>query len=221
MPAASPIYSLMMLCGIGLGAVYWYRHSKSDSRVALIYGAGLAGAFLGAKLAFFIAEGWLYRHDPQRWMIWLSGKSVMGALPGGWLGVEMAKRALHYSQTTGDRFARLLPLSLILGRVGCLRAGCCLGVDGSFGRWPAVPVEIGFQILAWFALWLMGRKGWQREQHFHLYLIGYGLFRFVHEFFRSTPKPWHGTSGYQWIALVTLIAALIAYRIRHKAQEKH
>jgi phosphatidylglycerol:prolipoprotein diacylglycerol transferase len=207
----SPVYTLMMLCGIAWGAFYWYRQSKSDWRVALIYGAGLAGAFAGAKIAFLLAEGWLLADSPQRWVLWLSGKSVMGALPGGWAGVELAKKVLGYERTTGDRFARLIPPALILGRIGCLYAGCCTGIVCSFGKWPAVEVEMGFQVLAWAALWLMARRGWQREQHFHLYLMAYGLFRFGHEFLRATPKLFWGTSGYQWIALATVIAAAVAY----------
>ena len=115
----------MLLSGIAWGAVYWFRESKQDGRVALIYAAGLAGAFTGAKLAFLLAEGWLYFNDPNRWVIWLSGKSIMGALPGGWLGVEIAKKVLGYREITGDRFAMLLPVPLILGRLGCLSAGCC------------------------------------------------------------------------------------------------
>src|SRR5688572_23702762 len=90
--AGSPLYSLMLLAGLAWGAVYWFRESKKDGRVALIYFGGLVGAFAGAKLAFLLAEGWLHFKDPNRWLIWLSGKSVMGALPGGWVGVELAKR---------------------------------------------------------------------------------------------------------------------------------
>ena len=59
----------------------------------------------------------------------------------------------------------------------------------SIGPWPAVFVEIGFQLVALLCLWAMRRKQWQKGQHFHLYLIGYGLFRFGHEFLRATPKP--------------------------------
>jgi phosphatidylglycerol:prolipoprotein diacylglycerol transferase len=51
-------------------------------------------------------------------------------------------------------------------------------------------------------------------QHFHLYLIAYGLFRFAHEFLRATPKAFGGLSGYQLIALATAITAAIAYRRR-------
>ncbi|MBC8128390.1 MAG: prolipoprotein diacylglyceryl transferase [Gloeobacteraceae cyanobacterium ES-bin-144] len=213
-PSGSPIYGLMLISGIIWGAVYWFRESKKDGRVALIYAAGLAGAFAGAKLAFLLAEGWLYVHDPNRWLFWLSGKSIMGALPGGWMGVEIAKKTLGYHEVTGDRFAMLLPVPLILGRIGCLHAGCCGGIVYSLGAWPAVQVEIVFQIMAMAALWLMRRKHLLAGQHFHLYLIAYGLFRFSHEFLRSTPKPFLGISGYQLIALATMLAAIIAYRRR-------
>ena len=213
----SLLYGLMLLLGIAWGGVYWFRESKKDDRVALIYVAGLAGAFAGAKLAFLLAEGWLYWQDPQRWMIVLSGKSIMGALPGAWLGVEIAKRMLGYRETTGDRFAMLLPLPLILGRIGCLSAGCCGGIACTFGNWPAVQVEIGFQGVAMVGLWVLRRRRLQVGQHFHLYLIGYGLFRFSHEFLRATPKPFLGFSGYQVLGLFTVLAALIAYRRRRAA----
>lgn len=204
----------MLLAGIAWGAVYWFRESKKDSRVAFIYVFGLLGAFIGAKLAFLFAEGWLYFNEANRWLVWLSGKSIMGALPGGWIGVEMAKKSLGYRETTGDRFALLLPVPLILGRIGCLYAGCCGGKMGSLGQWPSVQVEITFQIFALAALLILRRNQWQTGQHFHLFLIGYGLFRFFHEFMRATPKPFFGTSGYQWIALATVFAAVIAYRRR-------
>lgn len=213
-PSGSPVYSLMLLLGIVIGAVYWFRVSKTDGRLPLIYFGGLVGAFTGAKLAYLLAEGWLHVDHPLRWQLWLSGKSIMGALPGGWAGVEIVKRAMGYRAVTGDRFALLLPVPLILGRIGCLSAGCCPGIACSFGKWPAVPVEIGFQVTALVALLVMRARHWQGGQHFHLYLIAYGLFRFGHEFLRDTPKPFAGLSGYQILALATAGAALIAYRRR-------
>jgi phosphatidylglycerol:prolipoprotein diacylglycerol transferase len=37
-------------------------------------------------------------------------------------------------------------------------------------------------------------------QHFHIYLIAYGVFRFFHEFLRETPKVAGPLSGYQMVA---------------------
>ncbi|BCX47685.1 hypothetical protein HAHE_15930 [Haloferula helveola] len=215
MPSAgSPIYSLAIIIGIAIGAAGWWKLSKNDSRLPIIYFAGIASAFLGAKLAFLFAEGWMYAGHPDRWLAWLSGKSVMGALPAGWAGVELAKKATGYRQITGDRFALLIPIPLILGRVGCISAGCCPGIPIGDGRWPAVPVEIGFQLAALTGLLVLQWRKLLPGQHFHLYLIAYGTFRFAHEFLRATPKPFLGLSGYQILALATAIAAAVAFRTR-------
>jgi hypothetical protein len=48
-------------------------------------------------------------------------------LPGGCGGVELGKRVVGYTATTGDRFAVIAPVSIVSGRVGCLLHGCCLG----------------------------------------------------------------------------------------------
>lgn len=210
----SSIYSALLIFGILISAVYWVRVSKDDSRLSLIYIGGLVAAFIGAKLAFLFAEGWMYLDHPQRIPILLSGKSIIGALPGGWIGVEIMKKIMGYREITGDRFATILPIPLILGRIGCLHAGCCGGITCSFGKWPSVPVEIGFQIVAIFVLWIMRKKSFLVTQHFHLYLITYGIFRFFHEFLRATPKPFIGLSGYQIIAILTCAAAIFAFRTR-------
>jgi len=215
-PMGSPLYSILLIIGILLGAVYWVRVSKNDSRLPIIYIGGLVAAFIGAKLAFLFSEGWLYLDHPQRIPILLSGKSIIGALPGGWIGVELMKKWMGYRATTGDRFATILPIPLILGRLGCLHAGCCGGITCSFGKWPSVPVEIGFQVLAMLSLWLMRKRSALTGQHFHIYLIAYGLFRFLHEFLRTTPKPFFGLSGYQIIALLLAVAASLAFMARRK-----
>jgi len=198
-PAGSPVYLVMMVIGIGIGAVYWARQAKHDSRLPLVYFGGLVGAFLGAKLAFLFAEGWLYFDHPQRNLIWLSGKSITGALPGGWIGVEIVKHVVGYNATTGDRFAVLIPIPLALGRLGCLHAGCCKGNDICGFLWPAVPVQIGFQFLPLVILLILKRRSRFPGQLFHLYLIAYGLFGFSHVFFRVTPKPFLVLSGFEII----------------------
>lgn len=212
----SALYSSLLIVGILIGAIYWVRVSKNDSSLPLIYLGGLVGAFIGAKLTFLFAEGWMYFDHPQRIPILLSGKSIIGALPGGWAGVEIAKKFMGYRAITGDRFATILPIPLILGRLGCLHAGCCGGITCSFGKWPSVPVEIGFQVVSILVLSQMRKRSILPGQHFYLYLIAYGLFRFLHEFLRATPKPFLGLSGYQIIAITLAVAAMLAFRTRAK-----
>lgn len=259
MNPSSP-YSLLLLLGIGVTLWWWRRLARRDERLLSIYIAALVGAFLGAKLVYLAAEGWMYAGSPDRWRVWATGKSILGALLGGYASVEVAKRALGYRQATGDFFALVAPVGIILGRVGCLLHGCCLGHEcaeahwwtlrDSHGteRWPAVPMEIAFNLAALaFFLALRARQGAARRsvqypvfsiqkdaatphplntppparlrgQHFHLYLMAYGCFRFAHEFLRDTPRIGSGITGYQLAALGCVV--LGAWGFSRRAREQ-
>jgi prolipoprotein diacylglyceryltransferase len=52
---------------------------------------------------------------------------VIGALMGGYLGVEIAKKLVGIRHSTGDAFAVAVPLSLGIGRIACVLGGCCYG----------------------------------------------------------------------------------------------
>src|SRR6202166_267483 len=123
----STAYGWLMLAGIVVSLLFWSRWARRDERLVLIYIAALAGASLGAKLVYLAAEGWLHWHDPDRWVILATGKSITGALLGGYAAVELAKHLLKYKGTTGDWFAIIAPLGIMFGRVGCMIHGCCLG----------------------------------------------------------------------------------------------
>lgn len=112
--------------------------------------------------------------------------------------------------------ALLLPIPVILGRVGCLQAGCCGGLSFGGRPWPSVPVEITHRVLAFVVLLILRCRHWLVGQHFHRYLAAYGLFRFGHELLRATTKPIFGISGYQLIASATVLAGAIAFRHRQK-----
>jgi phosphatidylglycerol:prolipoprotein diacylglycerol transferase len=223
-------YSLLILAGIAVSLVFWVRLAKRDERLLVIYIAALVSAFLGAKVAYLAAEGWMYWDAPDRWMIWATGKSILGALLGGYAGGEVAKKLTGYSQATGDWFALIAPVGIALGRFGCLLHGCCPGrpcapawwtvADAqSVPRWPAVPVEIAFNVAAILVFISLRRRHLLAGQHFHLYLIGYGVFRFGHEFLRATPRVAGGVSGYQVAALA--VAALGAFGFARRRHAPH
>src|SRR6201985_2296433 len=175
----STAYGWLMLASILISVLWWSRLAKRDERLLIIYFAALVSAFLGAKLVYLAAEGWMFWDDPQRWVIWATGKTILGALLGGYAGVEVAKKWTGYAAPTGDWFALIAPLGIALGRVGCLVHGCCLGrrcapawwtirdVHG-IARWPAVPVEIGFNIAAILVFIGLRRRQVLPGQHFHL-----------------------------------------------------
>jgi phosphatidylglycerol:prolipoprotein diacylglycerol transferase len=215
-------YSVLMLAGIVISGAFWSRLARRDERLVFIYAAALGGAFAGAKLAYIVSEGWLYFGRAGMWLALATGKSIVGALLGGYAAVELAKKFSGYKEATGDWFASIVPLVVALGRVGCLIHGCCLGIAmpaawytirDPFGqpRWPAVPVEMAFNLLCAAMFWQLRRKRLLVGQHFHIYLMAYGLFRFFHEFLRDTPRIYHGLTGYQLFAAACAALGLVGF----------
>jgi phosphatidylglycerol:prolipoprotein diacylglycerol transferase len=225
-----PYYGWLMLAGIAVSVVIWTRLAKRDGRLLLIYLGALSGAFIGAKLGYILVEGWADLHAPDSWRRLAAGKTILGALLGGYAGVEAAKKWVGWSEPTGDLFALVAPLGIVLGRIGCLLHGCCLGVvcykaewwtladRSGVPRWPAVPVEIGFNLAAIGIFGLVRLAGRLPGQHFHLYLIGYGIFRFAHEFWRATPRIIGPLSGYQGLALMVIGLCVWGLIRRQRAQ---
>jgi phosphatidylglycerol:prolipoprotein diacylglycerol transferase len=212
MSLVSTAYGWLTLAGIFVSLALWSRVARRDERLVLIYVAALAGAMLGAKLVYLGAEGWRHWHDPDCWRQLATGKSIVGGLLGGYAGVEIAKRGLGYTAGTGDWFALVTPVSIILGRVGCLLNGCCLGrvcapawftMNDAHGvaRWPAALVELLFNVILLGVALGLRRARCLPGQHFHIYLLAYGGFRFCHEFLRDTPVIIGPFTGYQLAAL--------------------
>lgn len=212
LPPHSTAYGWLMLTGIFVSIFVWSRMIKRDDRLVLIYVAALVGAFLGAKLVYLGAEGWLHMHDPDRWVILATGKSITGALLGGYLAVEIAKVLVRYEGTTGDWFAVIVPIGIMIGRIGCMINGCCLGkplpaswytINDIHGvpRWPASQVEFIFNGVMLGVILMLRWGRIAPGQLFHIYLMAYGIFRFFHEFLRDTPQIIGPFSGYQIAAL--------------------
>jgi phosphatidylglycerol:prolipoprotein diacylglycerol transferase len=215
-------YTWLLFAGVIISFLFWKRRARRDKRLVFIYGAALVGAFFGAKIVYLLAEGWLHFGAADMWPQLLAGKSILGALLGGYIFVELAKRHVGYEKTTGDDFALVAPISIGLGRIGCLLHGCCLGVVCQPGwytlqdsegvtRWPVVPVELAFNAVAFLLFLFLRYRKLASGQHFHLYLIGYGLFRFGHEFVRATPRLVGAFSGYHFAALAVALFGMTCF----------
>jgi phosphatidylglycerol:prolipoprotein diacylglycerol transferase len=232
-------YPALAIFGILLTSYFWGRLTarpdfNSDRRLPMIYLCGLIAAFLGAKIVYLAAEGWLllprYADNPTLvWQAWFTGKTITGALLGGYLGVELGKKMLGYQRPTGDLFAVLVPIGLSLGRVGCWIRGCCLGVEmhphwwtladvNGTPRWPSVQVELAFNILFFFFALTCWRRRAFEGQVFHLYLIAYAIFRFAHEFLRDTPNIVGAISGYQIATVAIFTLGVVRYWQRAKTR---
>lgn len=226
----STAYGWLMLAGIFVSIALWSRVARHDERLVLVYVAALVSAFIGAKLVYLGAEGWLHWHDASRWVILATGKSITGALLGGYLGVEIAKRLLKYNAVTGDWFAIIVPIGVMFGRIGCMLNGCCLGkvlqpnwytIADSHGvpRWPASEVEFLFNGVMLGVILLLRWGRIAPGQLFHIYLIAYGMFRFFHEFLRDTPAILGPISGYQIASLAIVALGLAGFVLRQKERQ--
>ncbi len=128
-----------------LGAqLFWLLRRRGadllDSRTRLtVLGGAMLGAGLGAKLLHILTL------LPQRvelgWGPVLGGKSILGALLGGHLGVEIAKRLVGETRRTGDLFVLPLCLGIAVGRLGCFFTGLA---DGTYGGPTTLPWGVDF-----------------------------------------------------------------------------
>jgi phosphatidylglycerol:prolipoprotein diacylglycerol transferase len=199
--------------------------------------AAFIGGSLGGKLPFVLGrlKAWLDGSAPvpegnafwpQLLGAWLGdGKTITAALIGAYLAVELAKRLLDVRAKTGDSFAVPLALAMAVGRWGCFFNGCCYGTptdlpwgvpfavpDGDGVRWvkchPTQIYESLFHFTAALALLWLARRDLFPRQRLKLYLIAYGVYRFLTEFIRPEPRDYAGLTFYQWAAL--LLAAGLA-----------
>ena len=149
--------------------------------------------------------------------------------------MELAKRHYGHRAPTGDAFAVGLPLSLGMGRLGCVFVGCCPGIpiasDSAWAlislrlhqeaRFPATLLESYFHIGAALVQFVLTLRGIGNGLRLLGYFVAYGAFRFAIEFARDVPRPLAGLSYYQVLAafLGLLASATLATRWHTKRGE--
>jgi phosphatidylglycerol---prolipoprotein diacylglyceryl transferase len=228
-------YAVMVLLGFALTMTFPLTKQFTDPRDRRRYyilQAITAGcALLGAKLAVLFGDALWPLKEFHDWGALLGGgRSLAGALLLGFLGAEAAKPLLNYDIPPNDRFAIILPFSIGLGRIGCLIVGCCRGVpfDGPWAityadgipRHPAAAYEMLFHWAMGFALIAFWRRQILFGRLFAFYLVCYGVFRFLTEFVRETPKAYGDLSAYQIMSVLMILSgtiAIVARTIRQPA----
>lgn len=213
-------YAIPILLGLLVGLLYPVARHIRDPRLRrqyyLLQLITFVSAIVGAKLVFLLAEyRWPLESVPDWQRTLYTGRSLVGALIFGFLGAEIAKPLVGYPLPPNDRFAALIPFSFAIGRIGCLLNGCCRGIpyDGPFSivyadgipRHPTQLYEIIFQLCAGIGAVILVKYKYLSGCIFSLYLIGYGIFRFLIEFIRETPKSFGPFSAYQWLSLLMVV----------------
>jgi phosphatidylglycerol:prolipoprotein diacylglycerol transferase len=219
-PAESALlYPLLMIAALWTGLYLRSRQPRLPGINPLqqiwIGLAAFVGAMLTAKLPFVLlaSDGW---SDGS--VIFLSGKTILFGMVGGYCGVELAKWWQHVTVKTGDSFAVPAAGAIAVGRLACFAGQCCYGQPTSrpwacvFARVDPVPrhptqlYEFAFHLLAAIVLSWLQARGRCRGQLIKLYFISYCGYRFASEFLRPEPVVLGGLTAYQWSALVIALA---------------
>jgi phosphatidylglycerol:prolipoprotein diacylglycerol transferase len=224
-----PGYMIMMVLGFALTLSFritkQFAERPDRKRYYTVQIITIVAAVVGAKIAVILGDAlWPLKPFNDWYALVGSGRSIVGALLFGFIAAEVAKPILHYDIPPNDRFAVVLPLSIGIGRIGCLIVGCCRGLpyDGPFAityadgipRHPAPAYEMLFNFSMAFLLLALCRRQILFGRLFALYLVSYGLFRFFIEFIRETAKPYDGLSAYQLMCVVMILAGGLALIIR-------
>jgi phosphatidylglycerol:prolipoprotein diacylglycerol transferase len=228
-----PEYVIPVLLGLGL-AIFFpsgraIRDPEARSSYRLIQIVTLIGAIVGAKLAAVVGDlRWPFEALPEGFLF-MTGRSITGALLGGFVTAELAKPLFGYREPPNDRFATVLPFSIAIGRVGCLLAGCCNGVATDFAlalpdadgvmRHPTALYDLLFHVALGTAFVAMGRRGVLKHRFFAIHLVAYGVFRFAIEALRDSREYALSMSAYQFFALAMIGCGIFGLLRRIESRE--
>lgn len=174
-----------------------------DKALWIVVGA-ILGAAIGAKLLYWFEDPAKTLENWHNLDYLMEGKTIVGGLLGGLIGVETAKKFIGWTRSTGDDFVLPLAVGMMIGRIGCFLTGLSdhtygvettwiTGVDFGDGikRHPTQLYEIFFLLILLLFLFQIkkGKAGWEGLL-FQLFMLGYLLFRFFIDFIKPTPRPY-------------------------------
>ncbi|MFM2112095.1 MAG: hypothetical protein RLZZ271_755 [Pseudomonadota bacterium] len=175
--------------------------TKQDIEDILFY--GVLGVVLGGRIGYclFYKPGYYAAHPLEVFAVWQGGMSFHGGMLGViasmfWFGRSRQRSFLQVA----DFVAPCVPTGLMMGRVGnfingelwgrvadpSLPWGMVFREAGSAPRHPSQIYQMLMEgLLLFVLLWLYARKPRKTGQVAAAFLFGYGVFRFIAEFFRE------------------------------------
>lgn len=213
---------------IGFRYFLWLRRSTGDhlpssSRLTAFLGAA-AGALLGSRFLGALEDPSLFFHPDGNWLYYFQSKTIIGALLGGLAGVEIAKKIVGETRSSGDLFVFPLILGMMIGRVGCFSMGVAeptygiasslpwaMDLGDGIPRHPTALYEILFLLLLWITLrGLRTRFDFQEGSLFKLFMVAYLLYRFSVGFIQPI-KVW--LWGLGTLQLACIIGIMYYYKV--------
>jgi phosphatidylglycerol:prolipoprotein diacylglycerol transferase len=231
------------LLGLKLAMVRAKSRGLDEARVLDLGIYIIISALIGAKLLLFVTDFQTFKNDPRELLtLARSGGVFYGGLI---LAVVVAlwyiRRVGLPLWTTCDMFAPGIALGHVIGRFGCLFAGCCYGkpttepwgitftdqfARDNVGTPLGVPLhptqlyEAGAELLILVFLLTTERKGRPfAGRTFWLYMLLYAVSRYIIEFFRGDERGTVGifsTSQFISVILAPLAIVMLIYLARRK-----
>ncbi|HMD38972.1 MAG TPA: prolipoprotein diacylglyceryl transferase family protein [Candidatus Acidoferrum sp.] len=200
----------------------WLRRRKGDavddSSRWWVIAAAAVGAAMGSKILYWFEDPrYTLAHlgDPAGL---LGGKTIVGALIGGLIAVELIKLRLGIARRTGDLFALPLCIGIAIGRIGCFLTGLEDHTSGTptalpwgvnFGdgipRHPTQLYEIFFALAFAAFLWRLAGRPHLEGDLFKVFMVGYFGFRLFVDFFKPDVRVFAGLSSIQCACALMLV----------------
>jgi phosphatidylglycerol:prolipoprotein diacylglycerol transferase len=225
-----PIHELTDYLSIFVGFQLYLYFNRSSFFVGVqrywyVIGA-LVGALVGSRLLALLSEPYLFSNLSTA--VVLGNKTIMGAILGGIIGIEIIKKFIGIKQRTGDSAVIPLMIAIMIGRIGCQLTGVSDGTIGipcdflwcfqqgdTYNRHPLPLYEI-LTLLAFlpFVYQAYKKKLFEEGTLFRFFVIGYFGFRFFIEFLKDEPQILFSLTVIQLVCLA--VCAFYLYDVRRE-----
>jgi prolipoprotein diacylglyceryltransferase len=188
-----------------------------------VVAAALVGALAGSRVLGVLEQMPRVPIPLAQLITPTGGKTIVGALLGGWIAVEVVKKILGIRTRTGDLFALPLCLGIAVGRIGCFLAGLpddtygkpsrlpwSVDFGDGIGRHPTQAYEIVFLAVLALVLRRMATRPHAPGALFQTFLAAYLAWRLLIDFLKPEPLL-AKLSLIQWACCAGLVAIGIRY----------
>ncbi len=242
-PVTIYTYGVMVALGIFFGSLILVKLAEREGipREDVVDTAfwSIVSGFIGARLFFFIYNPQYLKPWYRILFVWEGGLVWYGGVIFGTLtAIYFVRKRKIPVWKFADIVSIALSVGLGFGRIGCTMAGCCYGKEChtpfalvfkdthsaaplNVPLWPTQPISSAANFLIALLLYLLYRRRRAPGEVFGFYLIFYGIFRFLIEFVRSTPKEIFGIfSNNQIISIIMVAAGIVIVIYRRKRAEE-
>jgi phosphatidylglycerol:prolipoprotein diacylglycerol transferase len=245
-----PVYSygvllaLAYLAGLQM-AVVRARHRQIDATKVMDLGIYLIiAALIGAKLMLVAVDFDYFRNQPRELLSLVRAGGVFygGLLAALAVGLWLVGRYKLDAWTVADLAAPGIALGHVVGRLGCLLAGCCYGRPtdvawaitftnpaaatnvGTPLNTPLHPTQIydaGAELLIMLLLLVTERRGRPfAGRTFWLYMVLYAISRYIVEIYRGDERGMiAGFSTSQFVSILLVpLSVIMLLRLRQRGK---